>query len=73
MMVPGKVLIFAGLALLVLGAMFLLGSRLGLPAPGRLPGDLVYKGPRFTLYLPVTTCLAISAILTALFYVLGRR
>ena len=73
MMALGRVLIVAGLSLLVLGALLLMAPRLGLPAPGRLPGDLIYKSPRWTLYLPFTTCLAISVILTALFYLLGRR
>ena len=72
-MALGKLLVVAGLAVLVLGATILLAPRLGLPAPGKLPGDFVYKGPRFTLYFPFATCLAISAILTALFYFAGRR
>lgn len=72
-MALGKLLVVAGLALLVLGATILLAPRLGLPAPGKLPGDFVYKGPRFTLYFPLATCLATSAILTALLYFAGRR
>ena len=73
MMTLGKLLVAAGLALLVLGAMILVAPRLGLPAPGKLPGDFVYEGPRFSLYFPFTTCLVISAILTALLYIFGRR
>ena len=73
MMALGKLLVVAGLALLVLGAMILLAPRLGLPAPGKLPVDFAYKSPRFTLYVPFATCVAISAILTALFYFVGRR
>ncbi len=73
MIALGRLLIVAGLSLLAVGALILLAPRLGLPAPGRLPGDLIYKSPRLTLYLPFTTCLAISVILTALFYLLGRR
>lgn len=73
MMALGKLLVVAGLALLALGAMILLAPRLGLPAPGKLPGDFVYKSPRFTLYFPFATCVAVSAILTALFYFAGRR
>ena len=73
MIALGRLLIVAGLSLLVVGALILLAPRLGLPAPGRLPGDLIYKSPRLTLYLPFTTCLASSVILTALFYLLGRR
>ena len=72
-MALGKLLVVAGLALLVLGAMILLAPRLGLTVPGKLPGDFVYKSPRFTLYFPCATCIAISAILTALFDFAGRR
>lgn len=73
MIALGKLLVAAGLALVVLGAMILVAPRLGLPAPGKLPGDFVYKGPHLTLYFPFTTCLAISAILTGLLYFFGRR
>lgn len=73
MIALGKLLVVAGLALLALGALMLLAPRLGLPVPGKLPGDLAYKSPRFTLYFPFATCLVISAILTALFYFAGRR
>lgn len=73
MMALGRLLVVAGLSLVVVGAMILLAPRLGLPAPGRLPGDLIYKSPRFTLHLPFATCVAISVIVTALFYLLGRR
>jgi len=72
-MALGKLLVVAGLALLALGVLILLAPRLGLPAPGKLPGDFVYKSPRFTLYFPFATCIAISAILTALFYFARRR
>lgn len=73
MIALGKLLVVAGLALLALGALILLAPRLGLPAPGKLPGDFVYKSPPFTLYFPLATCVAISAILTVLFYFAGRR
>lgn len=73
MMALGKLLVVAGLALLALGATILLAPRLGLPAPGKLPGDLVYKSPRFNLYFPFATCVAISAILTVLFYFARHR
>ena len=73
MMPLGKLLVAVGLALLVLGAMILVAPRMGLPAPGKLPGDFVYKSPRLTLAFPFATCLAISAILTVLLYFFGRR
>ena len=40
---------------------------------GHLPGDMVIKREHFSLYLPITTCLVISLILTLLFRFFGRR
>jgi hypothetical protein len=63
------------------GALFLLGlvlaglSRLH-PGGWRLPGDVVWRRPGFTLILPLGTSLALSAVLSLVFWVLsllGRR
>ena len=73
MIVLGKSLLAAGLALLAMGAVILLAPSLGLPAPVKFPGDFAYKSPHLTLYFPITACFVISAILTALLYFIGRR
>ena len=31
---------------------------------GRLPGDIVIRRDGFTFYLPITTCIVISVLLT---------
>jgi hypothetical protein len=62
-MSAGKVLILVGLFLMVLGLLAYLGERLGLGL-GRLPGDLVIRGERTTLYFPVVTCLVLSLLLS---------
>lgn len=59
----GKLLIAAGLALVGLGALVLLSGRLGLGL-GRLPGDLVVRGERTTIYFPVVTCVLLSVALS---------
>ncbi|MCS7182247.1 MAG: DUF2905 family protein [Thermoanaerobaculum sp.] len=64
----GKFLVIFGLALAVVGVLLLLADK-GL----RLPGDLVLQGRRWTVYLPLGTSLLISALLTLLFWLLGRR
>jgi len=65
----GKVLIYAGLALLILGAIITwLPIRLG-----RLPGDVVVRGKNTTFYFPIVTCLILSAVLTLLSWLLSRR
>jgi hypothetical protein len=67
----GKALIGIGIALIVLGALFLLGGKL--PWLGRLPGDIRIEREHFRFYFPVTTCLIISVVVTLLFRWLGKR
>jgi hypothetical protein len=62
----GKTLIVVGAVLIGAGLLWLLGSRLGL---GHLPGDIVIERENFRLYLPLGTCLLISVVLSAAFWV----
>jgi hypothetical protein len=67
----GKFLMIAGLLLLALGGlMFLVGK---VPFLGRLPGDIVIERQNFRFYFPLATCLLLSAVLTLIFWLLGRR
>ncbi len=65
----GKVLIVTGFALVALGALWLLGEKAGL---GRLLGDIIIRREHFTLYVPLTTCLLLSALLSLALWLLGR-
>jgi hypothetical protein len=67
----GRLLIYAGVFIVILGACVLLAEKLGLPL-GRLPGDFAWRGKRSSVYFPLATCLLLSAILSFLLYVLGR-
>jgi hypothetical protein len=58
----GRVLMLAGAAMLMLGALFTLGARL--PWLGRLPGDIVIERPNFRFYFPIATSILISIILS---------
>jgi DUF2905 family protein len=58
----GRVLMLAGAAMLILGALFTLGARL--PWLGRLPGDIVIERPNFRFYFPIATSIVISIILS---------
>ncbi len=53
----GALLIVAGLALLLMGALFSLGG---------LPGDIVVRRGNFTLYIPIGTSIALSVFLSLL-------
>ncbi|WP_350344425.1 DUF2905 domain-containing protein [Proteinivorax tanatarense] len=60
----GKVLIVAGILLIVLGGFITLGGKL--PPLGRLPGDIVYRSGNVTFYFPLTTMILISITLSFL-------
>lgn len=68
----GRILIIAGVVLIIIGALISLLARLPLPI-GKLPGDLVFRGKNWTFYFPLGTSLLLSAVLTLLFWLLARR
>ena len=39
---------------------------------GRLPGDIAIRGEHGGFYFPIVTCLLISLILSAIFWLIGR-
>ncbi len=57
----GRLLIVVGVVLVAAGFFWPYLVRFGL---GRLPGDFVIERDGFQLYIPVTTCLLISAVVT---------
>ena len=66
----GKLLVLAGLGLVALGALLLVGDKLGL---GRLPGDISIKGKHGSFYFPLVTCIVLSVLATLLFNLWGRK
>ena len=68
----GRILIAAGIVLVLLGAAVLLLAKLDLPL-GRLPGDIVWRGKNSTVYFPVITCLLLSLLGSLLLWFLSRR
>ena len=70
-----RFLIGLGLFLTVFGGFLLLfgGSRLFGPGGiGRLPGDILIRRGSFALYIPITTMLLVSLVLTLLARLLRR-
>jgi hypothetical protein len=67
----GKILIFGGLALLLLGMLYLVLGRTGMPI-GRLPGDILYRGKQTTFYFPLTTSILFSVVVSGIFYVISK-
>ena len=59
----GRMLIFIGGLLLVVGIILVLAGKMNLPI-GRLPGDIVYRGKNTTFYFPLATSILLSVILS---------
>jgi hypothetical protein len=67
----GRLLIYAGAALMFLGLIVLAAGKLGLPI-GRLPGDVVWRGKNTTFYFPLATCLLLSLVISLVAWLLRR-
>lgn len=67
----GKLLVVAGLFLVVLGILFMVVGKV--PFLGRLPGDISIRRGNFSFYFPLTTCIIVSVVLSLLFRFFGRK
>ncbi|MGC9048637.1 MAG: DUF2905 domain-containing protein [Patescibacteria group bacterium] len=65
-----KILILVGFLLILIGVIFLFGSKV--PCFGKLPGDIYIKKGNFTFFAPIGTCILISIILSIIFYIISR-
>ena len=68
--VIGRSLMILGVVFVVVG--FVLWVSPQIPLLGKLPGDLRIERPGFRLYVPITTCVLISAVLSLLAQLLSR-
>jgi hypothetical protein len=66
----GRILIFAGGALVLVGIILLLAGRI--PGLGRLPGDIRIEREGFTFYVPLVTMLVVSVVLTLILNLIAR-
>ena len=67
----GKLLIFAGIFIVVLGIVLLFGDKI--PLIGKLPGDIIIKKKNFTLYIPIVTSLILSLLISLLLFLFRNR
>ena len=67
----GRVIVFLGVALVVIGGIVMLLGRTGVPL-GRLPGDIVYRGKNTIFYFPLATSILLSVVLSLVFYLIGH-
>ncbi len=64
-----KFLILLGLVLIVIGILWSFLGKLGL---GRLPGDIVIERDGLRVYIPITTSILVSLVLSFLFWLFNR-
>ena len=65
----GRILVTIGMILVAAGLLWPWLARLGL---GRLPGDIAIRGQHGGFYFPIVTCLVISLLISAIFWLIGR-
>ena len=68
----GRALIAIGIVLVVFGLLMTFGEKLPIRL-GRLPGDIVVRGKNTTFYFPLMTSLLVSALLSLVMWLFGRR
>lgn len=66
----GRFILVIGVVLVVVGGLAVLGIKLPF---GRLPGDIAIEGERGGIYIPITTMIIISIVLTILANLFFRR
>ncbi|MGI5942792.1 MAG: DUF2905 domain-containing protein [Pelotomaculaceae bacterium] len=66
----GKMILFFGIFLVLIGGLLLLGGRLF--GMGRLPGDIFLQRGNFSFYFPVVTCIVLSILLTIILNLIRR-
>jgi len=64
-----KFLITAGVAAIIIGLLWPVITKLGI---GRLPGDIHIQRESFSFFMPITTMILASIILTLIFRFLGK-
>jgi ribose/xylose/arabinose/galactoside ABC-type transport system permease subunit len=67
----GKIIIFIGLLLVAIGLVCMVGNKL--PSIGKLPGDIAIERKNYSFYIPVTTCIVISIVLSFIFWLFNKR
>jgi len=65
----GKLLIIAGIVIVAVGLVWMLGERLGL---GRLPGDIMIERGSTRIYIPLMSSLIVSVVLSLIFWLVNR-
>ncbi|HMD13318.1 MAG TPA: DUF2905 domain-containing protein [Bacteroidota bacterium] len=65
----GKILVVLGFIIVGVGILFMYSDKI--PFVGRLPGDISIKKENFHLYVPITTSIIISIVLSLIIWVIS--
>ncbi len=66
----GRFLVLAGTVIVVVGLVFMVSDKLPI---GRLPGDIRFGGERFRIYIPITTSILLSILITLVLNFFARK
>jgi hypothetical protein len=64
-----KALIVIGVAIVCAGLLWPWLSKLPI---GRFPGDIIVRRPGFTLYIPITTMIVVSVVVSLILWILRK-
>jgi len=64
----GKLLIFSGITIVLIGVIVMILGRFGL---FKLPGDFEFGSKNWRIYIPVASCIIISIILTIVLWLIN--
>lgn len=67
----GKTFLYIGIILVLIGGFFVLMSKL--PWFGRLPGDITIQREGLKIFIPITTMVLVSLVLTVLLNIVWRK
>lgn len=66
----GKMLIVAGIVLLIAGLFFVFSPKI--PFLGKLPGDIMVKKENFTFFFPLATSILLSVLISLILYLIRK-
>ncbi len=66
----GRLLVVVGLSIALLGGLFMLLGRV--PSFGRLPGDIRIQRENFSCFVPITSMVLLSIIVSVILNIVAR-
>ncbi len=66
----GKVLLLVGLVIAAVGLVLIFSDRV--PWLGKRPGDITIDKGNFRIYVPITTCILLSVVISLVLWVVSQ-